>query len=274
VPKTAAPRTLVVPLDGSRFSERALSPVAEIARRAGARVVVLTARQGGVVVEPHRYLDDAARNAGIPVSESVVIEDRLAASAIVAVAEEAGDALVCLATHARQAVGHAVFGSVAEEVIRRVDAPVLLVGPAVGEGLCHFDELVLCLDGSELASAIVPVADAVASALELSVSLLFVVEPDAGTEPRAERRAIEAELDRAAAELATVTQSVPRHVLDSRDVGSAIVEFASARPRALLALATHGRTGLARLAAGSVTMAVVRGAPCPVLTVRPAALGS
>jgi nucleotide-binding universal stress UspA family protein len=267
----AAPlRTIVVPLDGSRFAERALAPAAEVAARANARVVVLTARQGGVVVEPRRYLMEAARKAGIHDPEPVVIEDRLAASAIVTVVEEAGSALACLATHARQSFGQALFGSVAEEVIRRVDAPVLLVGPAVREGECHFDELVVCLDGSELASAIVPVAAAWLRALEASVSLLGVVEASA----LGDRLSIEAAAERAASELATVAPSVPRHLLDSRDAGATIVEFANSRPRALLALATHGRTGLARLAAGSVMTAVVRGAPCPVLTVRPTTLRS
>ena len=36
-------------------------------------------------------------------------------------------------------------------------------------------------------------------------------------------------------------------------------------------MATHGRTGLSHLLIGSVTERVVRTAPCPVLTIRPAA---
>jgi universal stress protein A len=35
-------------------------------------------------------------------------------------------------------------------------------------------------------------------------------------------------------------------------------------------MGTHGRTGLARVVLGSVTEAVVRDAPCPVLTVHSA----
>lgn len=45
------------------------------------------------------------------------------------------------------------------------------------------------------------------------------------------------------------------------------------RPRCdLIVLATHGRTGLAHAVMGSVAENVVRRAPCPVLTVRPAGL--
>jgi nucleotide-binding universal stress UspA family protein len=52
----------------------------------------------------------------------------------------------------------------------------------------------------------------------------------------------------------------------------AIVEFAGRRPGTLLALTSHGRTGLVRITVGSVTMAVVRDATCPILTIRPSAL--
>jgi nucleotide-binding universal stress UspA family protein len=38
----------------------------------------------------------------------------------------------------------------------------------------------------------------------------------------------------------------------------------------LVVLATHGRTGIKRLVIGSVAEKVVRHAPCPVLTVKPA----
>ncbi|MGH7802777.1 MAG: universal stress protein [Candidatus Binatia bacterium] len=39
----------------------------------------------------------------------------------------------------------------------------------------------------------------------------------------------------------------------------------------LIAMGTHGRTGLRQLLMGSVAEAVVRQAPCPVLTLRTAA---
>jgi nucleotide-binding universal stress UspA family protein len=47
-----------------------------------------------------------------------------------------------------------------------------------------------------------------------------------------------------------------------------IVETAVTEKAAFIVMGTHGRTGLARLALGSVTERVVRLAPCPVLTVK------
>jgi nucleotide-binding universal stress UspA family protein len=48
----------------------------------------------------------------------------------------------------------------------------------------------------------------------------------------------------------------------------AILSAASELPAQLLVMGTHGRTGLSRIALGSVAEAVVRAAPCSVLTVR------
>lgn len=49
-----------------------------------------------------------------------------------------------------------------------------------------------------------------------------------------------------------------------------IVRAAHLKGADLIALGTHGRTGLARMVMGSVAEQVVRRAPCAVLTIRPA----
>ena len=50
-------------------------------------------------------------------------------------------------------------------------------------------------------------------------------------------------------------------------VAQTIVEYATAEAASLIAMGTHGRTGLAHLILGSVAERVARTAPCPVLTV-------
>ena len=172
------PKTVVVPLDGSTFAERALRPAGEVARRAGAHVVVMTARYGGVVVEPKRYLEEAARTAGIDDAEPVVVEGRLAASAIAGVVSEHPEAAVVMTTHARERLGRALFGSVAEEILREADDAALLIGPSVPDEPMHPAELIVCLDGSAVADAILPFAAAWARDLHLDVVLLRVSESD------------------------------------------------------------------------------------------------
>ena len=75
------------------------------------------------------------------------------------------------------------------------------------------------------------------------------------------RRVVPAEVRRDLAVEAVVT------------VGTAAVEIvrtARLKGADMVVMGTHGRTGLARMVMGSVTEQVVRRAPCPVLTVRPA----
>jgi nucleotide-binding universal stress UspA family protein len=264
------PGTVVVPLDGSQFAERALIPAAEIARLSGARVIVVTARHGGVVSEPHHYLERVARAAGIVDPESVVVTDRLAASAIVSVVSESLDPIVCLATHARGRAGQALFGSVAEDTLRRANIPLVLVGPSVPGGPTHLEELVICVDGSPLADEIGSVGAAWAHEMRLDIVVVGVADskPDAQRGTDAQPLSI-ADLENVASTIKAASAQVRCQLLHSARPADAIIEFAGGRPRAFLALATHGRTGLGRLTAGSVMMSVVRSAPCPVLTLRP-----
>lgn len=60
---------------------------------------------------------------------------------------------------------------------------------------------------------------------------------------------------------------VERHLLDG-EPARAIIRLAEDEHVDMIVMGTHGRTGLSRLVMGSVAEAVVRGAKCPVLTLR------
>ncbi len=60
---------------------------------------------------------------------------------------------------------------------------------------------------------------------------------------------------------------VERRLL-SGDPADAIIRLAESENIDLIVMGTHGRRGLSRLLMGSVAEAVVRAAPCPVLTVK------
>ena len=55
---------------------------------------------------------------------------------------------------------------------------------------------------------------------------------------------------------------------EANDAGPEILRIAEAEKADLIVIATHGRTGLRRLAFGSVTEKIVRTANCPVLVLR------
>lgn len=67
---------------------------------------------------------------------------------------------------------------------------------------------------------------------------------------------------------------VPECEVRDGDAADTILKTARRRKCDLIVLGTHGLTGLSRLLVGSVAEVVLRGAPCPVLTIRPKAAES
>jgi nucleotide-binding universal stress UspA family protein len=267
-------KTIIVPLDGSEFAERALAPAAALAERTGADVILMTSQMGGVVVEPKRYLTDAAVKAGIPGANVAVITDHFAASGLKIVVADAQDPIVCMSTHGHSGVIQALVGSTAEDAVRLLRVPMLLLGPNVELSLAtRLDSVVVCTDGTETSKAIVPEVSEWIGDLRLRAWVVEVLDPEV-------RRALEESGVEPAMEVATVHAfaeslltrdgaGINWDVLHSDHAARAIVDYACQVRASLIAMSTHGRTGLARVALGSVTALVVHNAPCPVLVVRP-----
>ena len=112
------------------------------------------------------------RGVRIETVRSVSVPDALRA-----VADDASDPAVCMATHARTSLGQMVWGSVAEDIVRELEIPAVLVGPACAPTV-HLDgPLLVCIDGSVESNAIVPIAREWALALETRVVLVHVFHP-------------------------------------------------------------------------------------------------
>ena len=267
--------TVIVPLDGSDLSERALVPSGALAARVGAELVVFTSNANGPGMEPQTYLGDAAARAGMP-DATVVATDDVVVHGLEYVVAGAARPVVCMSTHGRSGVLQALLGSVAEEITRAMNIPMLLVGPTVDLDIARrFDTAVVCTDGSDVSNAIVPVISEWRRALDLTTWIVQVLDPDI-------RRALD-ESDDVVVEENQVSSmartlmeedgpAVNWDVLHGDPVGSRIVDYASQVPASLIAMATHGRTGVGRLALGSVAAAVVHDARSPVLVTRPPSL--
>jgi nucleotide-binding universal stress UspA family protein len=185
--------------------------------------------------------------------------------ALRAVVDDCSEPAICMATHARTALSHALFDSVAEEVVRELEVPAVQVGPACSPQQHFNGPLLVAVDGSIASNAIVPIARewALASApasCSCTSSILSMSRrrprPNWSCAPRSKNS---------------------RPTLMSRRAWSAATRpparsaLAEDLDPALVALATHGRTGLARAALGSVATSVVRNSACPALVVRPPA---
>lgn len=141
-----------------------------------------------------------------------------------------------------------------------------------------YKKILVPLDGSELAEVVLPhVKEVAAGHDEGKVILLRIVEPlPAGTPPavdfevvkKAGVKAGEDYLARIQAKLNKEGLTVETKVLTGRPAET-ISEFAQREKVDLIALATHGRSGVSRWVFGSVADRLVRSLSVPVLLIRP-----
>lgn len=267
--------TISVPLDGSSVAERALGPAISLARATDATIQLIRVVNSRVPEEPHNYLEQMAKHLDFPNVTSTVIESDWPAEAIFE-ATTGPDSLVCLSTHGSGGIRRVLFGSVAEDILRMCPTPVLVVGPELTETtILNGGRMVICSDGSNTAEAIIPTARRWCGFLDLEPWLTVVIRSETGRgnveEP--DREVAETNYVRALAEdFDPSISSANWEVLHGARPADAIVNFADRLPAELIAMATHGRTGLARVTLGSVAMDVVRQAHCPVLMLRPSDL--
>lgn len=137
--------------------------------------------------------------------------------------------------------------------------------------------ILVTLDGSALAAAAIPVATKLAAALNAEVVLLRVIEGRWWGRPRgADNRPVKAEVETEQAdtelrlhEAAFSGLQVTRVVLTGTYAAVEITGWLRRQPHPVdfIVMATHGRGGLRRLVAGSVTEAVLRSGAAPVVVI-------
>lgn len=262
-------RKIIVPLDGSELSESALAPARSIAARAGASLLLATTRWGSDVTTPRRYIDERA--AAIADAEARVILDRKAADAICLLARENPETLVCMATHGRGGLRATAMGSVAEAVVREVQRPLVLVGreSRLGESLPESPHVVVGVDGSDASKAVLPAAIELALALGADIQVAQVVLAPEVIKVAVPRTSEAIALEDVVKQIHDAGVAATYEIIDDGDTSARLASYAAGVPASIVALATHGRTGLARVALGSVATRVVRRSACPVLVVRP-----
>ncbi len=197
------PKTVLVPLDGTTAAMRAIPIAVVLADRFDADVRLIAAQVPGEAIRTD-WLDDTLAHTHSQGARAEAVWSTSVADAVRALADDANDPIVCMATHARTRLGHALFGSVAEDVVRALTIPAVLAGPKCRESWPAEGPLLVCLDGSEAADTIIPIADVWAVALGTRVVLLHVfhpldvetaTKPAAVVGPAAERLAAHVEVD-------------------------------------------------------------------------------
>jgi nucleotide-binding universal stress UspA family protein len=295
---------ILVPLDGSALAERALSCAAMLAKALPADLVLfravsispdyeilghtlhnVEAHMERLDAEANDYLGQVAgrlRTAGVAVH--TVVRRGPAAEAIVDYAEQMDIQQIVMSTHGYSGISRWRHGSVAERVLQSAGVPVLMICATGGEAMSQepmtCQRILVPLDGSDRAEQVLPPAVSVARALDAEIVLFRVpiahvsggsyasdwYVPLEGTFESANHIA-EKYLNRVADELRVQGVRVSTGT-QMGGVADAILEYADANKIDLIAMCTHGRTGLARWTLGSVADRVLRASSLPLLLVR------
>lgn len=267
-------RTIVVPLDHSDEAESAVAHGAALARQSGARLQLMMVRPSYVdTVTIHDRLNEIADRHRVD-AELVVAGPDDVATTLADVAADP-DTLLCLRTHARGPVAEMVMGSVSEQVVRTSHRPVLMVGPHCEPPAGRFASMIVGLDGSTLAEQILPTVAAWSTGLDLTPWLFQVLSPRVPLEIDDHDDVMETGyVQGIAARLAHQRVKAEWDIAHDRDAAAAITRFARQHEAPLVALTTHGHSGLGRLALGGVAFRVAHRAHCPVLVLRPVSPGT
>jgi nucleotide-binding universal stress UspA family protein len=299
-------RAILVPLDGSEFGQQALPVALSIAQRVGARVRLAHVQAGedagarALVSSPtpvdtqvqateRIYLEQLAQRLAsrYPVHVEHILLDGPVADALADQARASGADLVVMSTHGRGALGRVWLGSVAVALARLAPVPVLLVRPqqplmpSLPELV--FRHILIPLDGSPLAEQAIEPAVALGTLMDARYTLFQALDPliiqhthppyTVGLAPQ-----LSAEVQTSAA--AYLERMAARLRAQSLDVDTSlavgppalnICGYAQAHAVDLIAMATHGHGGIARLFLGSVANLVLQTAAVPVLLSRPSA---
>ena len=298
-------RSIVVPLDGSTLAERALPLASVIARgaRAKLRLVLvhrlppppLDARSAklytSVVLAVRRsqrdYLraqaDRLRKSHGLQVT-TLVPEGPVGPTLVDWIHRVDAD-LVVMATHGRGALGRATRGSVADQLVRSLKVPVLLVPPGVEGDAEHPSdapgELVVGVDGSKPAETAVGAAAGLARVLEVPITVIQVVTPVASitgpllpfpngldqeiTEVR--RREAGDYVEDIAERLRANGHTASGIAAVGLSPAATLLDLGQPARGTILAIGTRGLGGAKRLMLGSVADKLVRAAAVPVLVV-------
>jgi nucleotide-binding universal stress UspA family protein len=206
----------------------------------------------------------------------VLLSSGSAHSGLIDLASQHGAALLVVGASGAGTLRDALFGNTAANVARYAECPVLVARASADHGPV--------VVGTDFSDAVTPALHAAgleakkrAAELVLVHSMfepgspLDLLGPLVVSPPVPTTEAIE---EQRSAALTTLKSLLMAHAADGRCIvvdeepASALANQAAELGAQLVVVGTHGRTGLARIALGSVAEAVAEAAPCSVLVAR------
>jgi nucleotide-binding universal stress UspA family protein len=292
---------IIVPLDGSELSERAIPYAALYARTFGGRILLATVWEGAeealtsvlpavaedLFKEGERYYEkylakvaEKYKADGVKIDAEVLAGNP--AETILKLIEDRHADVIALATHGRSGLGRWWYGSFAGEVAQEARIPRLIVGPKVlsqPTKAIKVDAVLVPLDGSKLAESALEHGVRIAKAFDAALHIVQVISPVSQTflfdAPSVTSVDIITQIEQG---VEGYLKGVGQRLANQANVMTCVlrgppadelVEYVEAHGVDLVVMASHGRGGLARVALGSVADRVLQG-DAPVYLIRPA----
>ena len=289
---------ILVPLDGSNAAEIVLPYVEEIAAKLGAEIILVSVSESTAAETDHLYrlyleriaeqvqreLEDWGAKEEAKVRSEVLLGKP--ASEILQYAEESNVGLIAMASRGRSSRGPWLLGNIAAKVLRATPKPMLLIRtPADNASLQQrslVKRILVPLDESKVGESAIPCAEALAQVVVAELVLFRALEPlkpfvAEGAVSMSPAMIKEEEERRKASAMAyldgvgKVFQDRGLSTSSAIALGSPaeqIIDYAEANAIDLIAMSTHGRSGMGRWVFGSVTDKVLHAGDTPLLTIR------
>ncbi len=290
---------IMVPTDGSGFDRDAIRVALRVADRSGADVrlvrVVSSIRLLGLgePFEPtalsmegrHAEMSSARCELEALAAECRVVSDAKVTTELLdgpttemleGYTQRNGVDLIVISSHGRGGMSRLTLGSVTDSLIRHTQIPVLVVKAAPSylnpRAPAEIKRIVVPLDGSTLAEQILPSVASLAVLEGASLTLLHVLVLSGegkGASRGSDIEVARAYLTRITDSLRWRNLSINTKIVVGVDVAQTIADYARRQKADLIAIATHGRGGLARMVRGSVADELTRSATPSMLVLRP-----
>ena len=265
-------RKILAAVDGTSASESILPYLESLLRCQDADVTfvrVVPQESANALQKAYLYLNRlvSAMTRKGAVAASHVLSGRPAAR-IVDHAVQGKYDLILMGSRGKKGLKRFLLGSVAEEVLRHSPVPVLVAHPpGRNAGEIGLRRILVPLDGSHRSASILPAVATLAKATGAKLIFATVVDPRSREDYPVEvvaKNLFKEQKDLHRAGLSTEL------CIRFGDAAAEILALGQAMEVDLIALSTHGRTGLERARYGSVTESILRDGKSPLLVLRTA----
>jgi len=273
-------KKIIVPIDFSEYSEYALETAANLAIKFGSELIVIhmlelsnaiiSAASDSLNEEAVFYLKLAEQKFDAfldkPYLEGVkvtpIVKHFKVFSEVNAVATELSADLIVMGSHGTSGVKEVLVGSNTEKVVRHADIPVLVIkhNPI----LLDFENSVFASDFSD--EAITPYLNAKTTFKKLGAKmhLVYVNSPDGSFKSSTEiDKSVSNFLKKADGDLENLSSV---NIVSDYSIEKGILNFANLIGADVIAVATHGRKGLAHFFEGSISEDLANHSTLPVMT--------